>query len=218
MTSLSVLVGEFNFTNTLVIITFLYALYLRAIKKGYPLYLLVLLALGFLNEGLSIANDYFSWNIVLFNDLYVICHHLIWLLLLRQFQEDKRLVNLLIASFFIFSITEMLVLRQKNYICYSFVIGSLFYLVLFFNENFKQLKKEKFDFIFSNYFLLLSAPILFFLGMSLMFAFVERKIRTTLVLSTFSLYEIVNYFTNLIYYVLILIYLYRQGRLQYERI
>jgi hypothetical protein len=89
--------------------------------------------------------------------------------------------------------------------------------MLIFNESFKQLKKENFQFIFSNYFILLNAPILFFLGMSLMFAFVEKKIRE-MAIGPFTLYEAVNYFTSSIYYLLLLFYLYRQNNFKYERI
>lgn len=98
----------------------------------------------------------------------------------------------------------------------TFVLGAFIYLAFVFFESFYQLKKENLSFFESNRFILIIAPLLFFLGFSLMFGFIKKDIRSTIIYGNTNLYKFVSYYVNLIYYAIINIYIYKERRLRNE--
>ncbi|HOZ75056.1 MAG TPA: hypothetical protein PLS51_02895 [Flavobacterium sp.] len=102
----------------------------------------------------------------------------------------------------------------SDFSCLAFVFGAFIYLIIFIVESFYELQREAFSFFLSNQFLLLSAPILFFIGLSAALGFQDRALIRTVLFSNVSLYEFIAYFVNIIYYTLIIVYIYREKKLK----
>ncbi|MCF6130939.1 hypothetical protein [Flavobacterium wongokense] len=90
-----------------------------------------------------------------------------------------------------------------------FVFGSLAYLVVFIIVSINNLKEEDLDFFTSNNFILISSPLLFFLGMALIFGFKNKELNNQDVLGM-KFYELVNLFGNITYYSLVNLYIYKE--------
>lgn len=216
-----------NTVNILVFMTFLYAAFLKYLKKGFNHYVLYIILISLINELVAfsciyavdfglISRQEHSLCCKISDNVYVLIHHVLWLLLIRQKQMHKMITNWLIIIFIFFAIVNFVFIQQLNFNYYTFIVGAVFYLVLFFKESFMRLKKEDFDFIFSNEYLLMCAPIMFFFGMSQLFAFVSGEVTGTIIFGQQSLFNLVNRYVCLVYYLLIIIYLYRQKKQLHE--
>lgn len=100
---------------------------------------------------------------------------------------------------------------QFNY--YPFVTLTLAYISAFTATSFLKLNDEDMPFFFSDGFLLCFAPVLFFIGHSLLFAFNSHAITSEIILGQ-KLYYWLNLLVNLIFYTLINIYVTRNGNLK----
>ncbi|WP_143161791.1 hypothetical protein [Flavobacterium fontis] len=78
--------------------------------------------------------------------------------------------------------------------------------------SFKKLKNEDFNFLFNNEYRLLSAPILMFFGLSLVFAFIDVKLQQVIIYKSYDLYTITTNYINFISYSLLLWYIYIEYR------
>ena len=95
----------------------------------------------------------------------------------------------------------------------SFVLGSFIYMIIYLVESYKRLKLEKIEFFKSNGFFLISCPIIFFLGLSLMFAFNSKSLTSTIIFGNTKLYTFITLAVNIIYYTLINVYIYKERKL-----
>lgn len=93
----------------------------------------------------------------------------------------------------------------------TFIVGSLLYLTIFITLCLYRLQAENLSFFTSGYFVLISAPVLFFIGMCAIFGFRSHELAVTKLLG-FPLYTLVNRASNLIYYLLLLLYLFKQKK------
>lgn len=100
---------------------------------------------------------------------------------------------------------------------WTFVASAFLYLLLFIYLSFEKLKMEELNFLTSNGYLLLCAPLLFFLGLSFMFGFGSRLITASPVYGNIVLYDCIIYFVNIVYYGLINVYLFRLKHNHYVR-
>lgn len=138
-------------------------------------------------------------------------HNALWLVLLAHNLPHKRLIQFAIVAFLAFAISNAFFFQgpmRFNY--YTFVVGGFFYIAIFIFESFVQLRKENFDFFFSNAYLLLFAPIFLFFGVSFMFGFDSREVTSAHIFPHIKLYDFIIYFVNIIYYSLILLYIRRE--------
>ena len=83
-------------------------------------------------------------------------------------------------------------------------------------ESFYQLKQENFPFFFSNQFLLLMAPVLFFIGLTFMLGFKNHEILMAVFFGKLQLYKTINIVVNIVYYTLLNIYIYREKKKVYD--
>lgn len=91
----------------------------------------------------------------------------------------------------------------------TYLLGALGYIIIFLIDSFKKLSHEKFSYFYTNEFILLSAPIIFYFGTSLMFGFRGKEITKTVIYNDFDLYHTIIYFVNLIYYTIVNLFIYR---------
>ncbi len=197
-----------------VTVTLLFALFKLDKKNSFHRNVLIILFICFLTELINAFLKYIGNSNAVFSSFSIIFHNSFWLLLLSKVVPYKKLVYTLILSFILFSIFNLSFIEKfERFNYYSFILGALFYLLIFFYESFFQLKNENFEFFSSNNFLILFAPVIFFLGISLMFAFNSVQITSTIVFGKVTLYKCIIYFVNLFYYALINIYIYKESKL-----
>ncbi|UPT71572.1 MAG: hypothetical protein M0D53_04200 [Flavobacterium sp. JAD_PAG50586_2] len=103
----------------------------------------------------------------------------------------------------------------KQFDHYNFIVGAFMYVFLFIYESFDQIKKEKLAFFQTNNYLLLFSPIIFMLGYSILISFNNRTLNATIVFAGRTLYDIIGYFINFIYYSLLITYCFREKNTKY---
>lgn len=203
----------FDFLNPIkiiVFITFLFGLFYLNKQKSENKMLFYILLVYLLTEIFAIYFSIYQYNLGFFYNISMAFQFLLWIiLLLSVFKKQKLFVLLTFIILIAFSfINNYLDFNKTN-----FLIGSFMYLIIYIYNVFRLLKSEEIEFFQSSQFILISSPILFFLGMSLMYAFTLDTIRSTLVFGDIELYKLVNYFINIIFYLLINVYIFKERKL-----
>lgn len=174
--------------------------------------LLVVLVLGAANSIVSTVFKCYDISIAFNSYLYILFHTLVWLYVIKREMQSKKFATIGIVVFFIFSVYLLLIAESiiKVDSPLLFIVGALFYLIFFLFLSFKQLRNENLAFFTNNNFILLFSPILFFIGFSFVFAFKNRNLNETILWEDISLYNLISYFINIIYYSLINLYIYKE--------
>lgn len=138
-------------------------------------------------------------------------HQFLWLVSISRFWKRHKQQTFLVAIA-IFFFTDFFVLEGvESIVCYTLVLSSLCYLIIFAAYCLDLLKNENFEAFLSDRFILLCVPLLFFFGMSAILGFRSNPLSTTEI-NGIQLYKIVNFTANLAYYPLLLTYIYRQKK------
>jgi hypothetical protein len=197
--------------------TFLHALISLNKNKLMYRYVMMILTVFVLNEVISTCSVAYSFTFKINSTITTFVHNVLWLLIIRDSVRFPRIVNGLLIAFITFSLCDLFFIEGwKLFNCYSFILGSFIYLILFLVESFYQLKQENFPYFFSNKFILLMVPVLFFIGLTFMFGFKSRSVNTTLLFGKFELYRVIIIAVNIVYYSLLNIYIYREKKKLYE--
>lgn len=146
-------------------------------------------------------------------ELSFIVTFLLWFFLLEQNGIRKKLMRYIYLFFLTFVVIDFFVIQKDDDLkTYMFCMGSFLYLITFFVFSFNKLKSEDFNFILSNDYRLLSAPILMFFGLSLIFAFVNSDIGDIKIITNYNLYSIITDYINFVSYTIFLWYIYIEYR------
>lgn len=200
-----------NPIQLIIFITFLFGLfYLTKQKSNENKLLLCILSVYLLTEISSIFLQHLNYSLDILYNISMPMQFLLWLLLLLTvFKKEKTtIISIFVILISLSLFNNYMVLNKTN-----FLLGAFMYLVLYIYNVYELLKAEKIEFFQSNQFILISSPILFFLGMGFMFAFPLRSLRSTVVFEGLKLYTIVNYFINIVLYLLINIYIFKERKL-----
>lgn len=184
-------------------------------SKRINLYLKFILLFSFSIEIAIHYLDYVNKSYAIPLNIYTIITFGLWILILSQVIGKLKKIGVFI--FLIYTSIAMLLdfyFGFSNYNFYNWIIGTLFYTILFLYESFIQLKEENFSFFLNRNFILLFSPVLFFMGVSSIFGFQSEKIAHIKIVYLFNLYDLINITVNLIYYGLINIYIYKEHKLQ----
>ena len=194
----------------LVLLTLLYALICLKWKNSTHSYLIIILIICFVTELTNCILIVKHESIGLAVTISVICHHTVWLLLLSNNSNIKNLSRIAIMVFLLFAIINLFYLEgTKSFNYLTFVLGAFIYILCFIYHSIYELRHENLPLFLSNKYLLTFAPVIFFFGMSFMFAFKSKNITSTMLLPHIKLYDFVIYYVNIIYYVLVNLYIYR---------
>ncbi len=197
--------------------TFIFAIYGLSWKIQTHRRILIILAVFIINESISIISDLYDTSFKTSITITTLIHHSLWLLILREAVSFPKVVTGFLIAFITFCLCDFFLIEGwLIFNCYSFIVGAFMYLFLFLIESFYQLRKENFPFFFSNQFILLMAPVLFFIGLTFMFGFKSRAIMTTVFFEKFELYRTIIIVVNVVYYSLLNIYIYREKKELYE--
>ena len=195
----------------------MYSIYGLKWKQQTHRYVIIILSVFMLNEIIGVISslNFFTFKINV--TITTIIHTILWLLILKKSARFPRRITGFLIVFVTFSFCDLFFIEGwKLFNCYSFVLGSFMYLIVFLMESFYQLKKENFPFFFSNQFILLMAPVLFFIGLTFMLGFKSHEIITTVFFGKLVLYKTINIIVNIVYYTLLNIYIYREKKKLYD--
>lgn len=200
----------------IVLLTLLSGLLFLNRKKQIHRHLLAILWVCFLTEVINSILIVNKKSIVLCVSISIIIHHGLWLWMLARNAAKKNAAFLLLGCFLLFGLINLSFLDgTKKFNYYTFVVGAFLYIIIFIYESFCKLRQENFDFFLSNTFILLTAPVLFFFGLSFMFGFNSKNVTSYLLFGQLKLYTFISYFVNIIYYSLINLYIYREKKLKH---
>lgn len=207
--------SRLNIIQLLVLITFINALLFLGIKNKIHKFLVAILASNFLNELFTIVCILNKIDYSFLYSITIIIHNVLWLILLYKLTGYKTILKYILIVYLCCALINLIVFEGFGHFNnYTFVFGAFIYISIFIISSFKELKKENFPFFYSNNYLLLFAPVLFFLGLSFYFGFQNSALGDIIIIGDLNLYDALIYFVNIIYYTLINIYIYREKRLK----
>jgi hypothetical protein len=156
-------------------------------------------------------------KIVVINySLFSLFFNCIWLFLLDKIMQTNYNLNVIIAVYLIFGFINFFFYEGINHFDhYNFLAGAFIYIFLFIYESFKHIKKENLVIFQTNNYLLLFSPIMLMLGLGILMSFNNRTLNSTIVFSGLTLYAVIGYFINFIYYSLIITYCFREKNVKY---
>lgn len=185
-------------------------LFVRPTNLKLRLIVLIMVVNGISEIG-SIALQCQHTRIGTWSNVVLWLHHCLYLLLLICSVSKRKIYPLAFIAFVLFAVINFFFITGiVNYNFDTFIIGSFLYLIIFIHESFYELKRENFQFFLSNHYLVLIAPVLFFFGISAVFAFKDYNLPYVTVFGGIGLYAFVVNLVNIVYYSLINIYIYRK--------
>ena len=162
----------------------------------------------------EIVSKILSYNNIslwyLYNFSFII-HNSFWLKILLK--DDLSYQKKIIGSYIVFSVIMYGFIDPTNFFNkIIMIVGALLYLIIFIILSSKNLNFERIDFFKSNHFILISSPIIFFFGLSILFGFNSKKLFDTIVFGRTNLYNFIIIFVNIIYYSLLNIYIIKEKK------
>ncbi len=207
------LILSFTFIQYVVFATCLHAFFGLSRKKEIHRYVLVILTFFSASEIISNYLDVCLITNKLNVNIATAVHSIMWLLIVKKSACFPSVVGGLTIAFTTFCLCNLFFIEGwQNFNIYSVILGAMLYLIIFLVESFYQLKKENFHFFFSNHFILLTSPILFFIGISVMIGFRSKALVSTIVFNNYNLYFTIITIANIVYYSLVNLYIYREKR------
>lgn len=203
-----------TFIRFYILLTFILAIILRDKKKYYHKMVLLIIFIGLINEFLSAFLSFQGISIKINTNIYALVNSSLWIyILFKNFKNNFYL--LLIIFYLIFGVSNLIFMRNLvQFNVTNFIVGAIIYLIIFIIESYNHLKKENLNFFLCNNYILFSAPVLFFIGFSLMLSFRSKELTSCLILDDIKLYTLVGNFVNIVYYTLINIYILKERKSQ----
>lgn len=204
------LLKNMNPIKVLVFISFFFGFFFLDRKDKKQRLFLYVLVCGLLTEYGVFPFLYFNKPIGALYSISFIIHNLLWLCLLDTvYKPFKYFLQIRIVYVF-FSVVNFLFLEGMNEIDnFTFIIGALLYLVVFVYISYVELKKENISFFVSNDYLLLFIPVLLFIGLSMMFGFMNYGLFNEYIFRDYGLYDFICHLSDLNYYLLAMLYIFR---------
>ncbi|MEO9954488.1 hypothetical protein [Nonlabens sp.] len=197
---------KITLTTILVVATFLVATIFYRRGKLYNL-LYGIICLNLFSEVMAlIAITTKRFGFIHFYNLNFFIQPILWFLLIKLILKNQLSSFLMITLFVSFAIFNLLFFEKFGLNEYTFICASFMYIGYYIWAHFRLLRKEKLEHFSSKEFLLLSSPLVFFFGISILLCFGDSGLKSTPLLGR-SLYNIIQNFTNLIYYSLLITYI-----------
>jgi len=190
----------------LIFIDFLLGWFFLNKKEKINLLLISVLSVSLFLEILSIYLLLHKNNLNFLYSIGFLIHNVLWLLILTN-SFKKSNYNYITVLYVVFGICNYFFIEKDKLNYLTFIAGALLYILIFLFESFKKLAQENLSFFNLNAFLLIIAPILFFLGFSLLLGFRDSYLFYEKVFLNITLYIFIMYFVNIFYYLIIFIYI-----------
>lgn len=191
----------------MVLATFIHAMIVLRPNYRRHAYLIAILSLCLLSEVIVITLTQLHYRFDIFYTISIFLHTTLWLHLFGVSTGNRSTSWVLIslyAAFALLNLSAMEGTTQFNFD--TFLIGAFMYILFYLIVSFRQLSHEQFNFFLSNRYILLSAPVIFFFGLGMLFAFSNPELHITTI-GEFTLWSIIITFVNLVYYSLINLYI-----------
>jgi hypothetical protein len=199
-----------NPIRIIVLLTFILFLFRFDKSKKVHVLLLAILTVSLINEILSAFLKHHHSPIHLSNNVYTIINLVLWLWLLGRITGKVKTSLFIISLLLLISISNFICLGgMETYHNYTLICGAFLYVGLFIYDCYLRLKQEDLAYFSSNNYTLTAAPLLFFIGFSVLFGFQNKPLHETQFYGM-KLFKIVSYFINTIYYLLLNIYIYKE--------
>lgn len=195
-----------------VLVTFFVALWFVRFKM-INVILVAILSVSFVTEVMASVLACLDKDLGLLYSISVTVHHSLWLFLICKIAGRIQLFYIAFTLFFLFAMVNLFFIGRADAFYITFITGAFLYTMIYIYESFYRLKNEDFAFFISNSFILISAPVLFFLGFSLVMGFQNPELSKTPVLG-FKLYDAIATIVNVLYYTLINMYVYFEKRIK----
>lgn len=205
-------INNINPIGILVFITFFYGIFNLNLKNKRHQYLMVVIFISLITETIATVLLCCQKDLSLLYSISFIFHQTVWLFIIVKSINNKKIRLLTVSSFLTFSIINMAFIEKLDLNYLTFITGSLLYISMFIYESYYQLQKENLSYFTSSDYLLLFAPVLFFLGFSFIFGFRDLDVRDTIVFGETDLYSFISSFINIIYYLMINLYIYTEQK------
>lgn len=200
------MIDKITFTTILVVATFIVAtIFFRRKKVYYFLYAIILINLFSEVLGL-IAVLTGKFTVLPFYNLNFILQPALWILLAGIILKDKKYSVVIASIFILFALTNLMFIEKSSLNSKTIIVGSFLYIGFYIWKHFKLIKEEQLSYFSSNDFLLLSAPLSFFFGISILLSFGDSGLRNTVILGK-TLYFIIQFLANFIFYGLLILYI-----------
>jgi hypothetical protein len=204
-----------NPIKIVVLVTALHAWMRLDTRRRENAYLFVILCGALATETTNSVLSYAGRPFNMVVTAFAVVHHSLWLLLLGHILRYGRSMTLIAVGFIVFALANVLFLEGTSHFnYYTFVVGAFIYLMIFLYESSAQLRRENFDFFLCGSYLLIFAPVIFLFGFSLVFGFRSRQISSAMIHGV-KVFDIVSYFSNIVYYTMLNIYIHRQKKAAY---
>jgi len=198
-------------TQPYLLLTFVLALvFLNYTKISNKLLLLILL-ICCINEITINIFMYLKKETLYISAVNLMLHNISWLSLIA-FVCANRTIWMSAVVYMCYCIGSFFIFDGLPLFTMAFISGAILYLLVFIIESFRQLKKENFTFFTSNSYLLLSAPVLFFIGISFICGFSNKDLAEYKLFGEITLYQFITYFVNVVYYSIINYYIYSEKK------
>ena len=179
--------------------------------------LLTILFVSVITELMSLYDILNKLSIISNYNIYFILHQGLWLLLIIHILGKRLIEYSFLFLFILLSLLNILYYEKENLNYLTFVLGSFVYLGYFIYKNFLLLNEETREYFLSERFLLLSSPILFFFALTFILGFRDSDLRFTKI-KGYYVYTILSTISNTIYYLLLIIYIFRTRVNKYARL
>lgn len=200
-----------NFIQIYILVTFLvFIKYYTKNKTNSYLFFILLLAI--INETIDFFQIPKKLNTSIIINTYLVINHILWFLLMKHLTNLNKKINFTIILYVCLGLLNLFFYEGMD-VCnvFTFILGSIFYIICFTYYCYEQLKKENLQFFLSNNFIILFSPILFFLGQSLILAY-RGFLNEYIVFGDVTIYNLINRFINIIYYMLIILFMYKEHK------
>lgn len=203
-----------NFINPTTIVVYItFAVGFLFLKKNYLVHVTALSILlnSLMTELLYISLAGAKQRILLYSISFIF-HNALWIVLLLSVFNGKKKEYLLLWGFLVFSVFNLFFYEGKGLNYLTFILGAMVYIVYFIYKSIACLKNEHLALFSTNNFILISSPVMFFLGFSFTLGFRDNSLRNVLVFSNMDLYTFIGTIVNFIYYGLLTSYIFKENK------
>lgn len=194
----------------------IFVLILFLIVKVRNRILFSILVLSVSNILITDILKYYELPLKFNNNIYVVVNNYLWFVLISPYlsKSFKKITQILFAIILVYQLYSSNI--TTTFFNEYFIYTSFLYILLYGLILFKKLKREELFFFTSKKFILISSPIIFFLGKCLVFAFKSRVFSNTLVFGDITAWRLIDSIANILFYGILLIYILKSRRLKNE--
>lgn len=174
--------------------------------------LISIMTINFFSDTFTIFFLYKGYNILSLYNLYFFLHNFLWIYFSFKLNIGYSFLKNVLLFFLIFSLINFTIIEKQNLNYNTFILGALIYIVSFIYISYFHLKNENLNYFLSNQYLLQTAPVLFFVGLTFVYAFRNSDMRNIIIYNKTDIYTFIGTIVNIIYYGLINLYIFKERK------